>query len=901
MVSKILSAEIQERQIASIEGEEFQQFLSDSYAGRQINDLFQKVVLICDKAAAIGFEEFLILKENFPIDYLKEFKSQFAAEEAVRIMELATYLFFVSDENQKKHIINSFKSHSFKEICAPGVLTNLEKFYAEISLFNKNLLDFLAHAKSMVIEQICLELLKKRVFEYELSRYISMEIHDVQSLKNAVAEEFGLIKRGRERDFFAAEIDDESAELLSDAIIARFNEKEVLDFALQKILKNVPSDLSKINEWLEILEIPGAVNLLAEMKNLEPVCLKHNFEEILLNLIKMHLHEIGLVILDFPELTKRKLLLEGSVDAESNQAVTEENLGKATQEIWEYVLMNRLKLDAEDFGGVSDPFEFRPNAEMTKKFFEKDLKIKGKKSWVVFPEKLAGKRNLRALFTQSVIDGDLEELQLILQRKPEFLEKAFVIKLVFDEILNGKFAAVDFLISYEKFRKNIYVLTLLSIDVFKMVIDSGKFEMLKWLISAGTYPSWKHNFNCSPLRVALYLDSQAAVRICAEHAVPFLKTDRDFIEFIADPYSFGAPLSAKILFDFVPKNPAIINEIFKKLLNEASVAVQKSFVSVVFSKMGGISENLLVYAIQCKNVQIVKKILQIYPAVLENASFRVLYIAAVSSLEICDLILRKHAWSSADFANMSNLLIQMLRAEKFEYVELLIRADREGAALFSQQGQSVIKYVISNHLYGVLDLILKLHSGSKFFEFFIEKESVHPLVFALESHAQSWFGNNFRVIKSWNAWKVVNLLTRSEFSETKWQKCDEKRLDDLISYVIFLKSNHIIKIFGDFFLNGKNVCERDEEGKKPVDYAAENENWRRVRLFLELERISELEEKKECGRDFNGKKEIDYAAERSDWANVKRILDLEKMPGLGKTHVQRLGEKTSVNAGLGCH
>jgi len=327
---------------------------------------------ICAKMQEFGFTKFPNL--------MGKFISNTGDNEYVlnQIKDTVESIFFVvlsKSGNDQKKLAIKYKNKDF--ICGPGTLTNLQKILQEITLGEQGIESYLALQKRQIVEQIIIEMIKNNQFQTNIisREWAGQEVHNITSMVNLIADEFGLQKKTKDEDQFMfgfKEISDDMSEydlravqkfnsdLMQDIekLTAKLNQElqnpEVFDSLLSMIVEsmitNLPffgEDFNKITQdrnaiqqqVLEVFENLGLEKTsflkdnfhhqaIIKVTDYESQNYKRNAFETLKTAAIIYLNEKEVIQAEDIDLLKRKIELENELDADGNQEVSLETLQK---------------------------------------------------------------------------------------------------------------------------------------------------------------------------------------------------------------------------------------------------------------------------------------------------------------------------------------------------------------------------------------------------------------------------------------------------------------------------------------------------------------------------------------------------------------------------------------------
>jgi hypothetical protein len=253
---KIKRAPFIERKPTPINEDAKDEFLKQFYNGEvvevdianplgNIGAVRTQVDAICQKMDGYGFINFDILNDQFK-DAVFDIESaeqrqrdSSTAKQIKELMESILYIVENTPEASRRELVANFKDTQFA--CGDGTLQNLIDIFSEMQLGKANIAAYVAWAKREVAKATFVPMYRQNFFhEAGLMYYRGNERHDIDSLINAVADDFGLVVRTQEEDRF---IKDASRyrEFLLGELNRVFAKPEVIEnisvFVANKILK----------------------------------------------------------------------------------------------------------------------------------------------------------------------------------------------------------------------------------------------------------------------------------------------------------------------------------------------------------------------------------------------------------------------------------------------------------------------------------------------------------------------------------------------------------------------------------------------------------------------------------------------------------------------------------------
>lgn len=298
-------------------------------------------------------------------------------------MEGILYKVETSVEPTTEVLVQQYKDRKF--VCPDGTLTNLQSVLSELSLGEQGIEGYVIDQGRQFVTQMATDLYRHNQFsEFPPGfRFPPMEIHDVTSLVNSVAREYGIKAKTKEEDHYLHPISPESQIKLSNGLQEALQQKATVDAFLDGIVGNVCFTLPKydkeiykknphlfnqdVSDTIARLKIGHIIDAgaLVQVEDYTPTGYKSNFQSIIKDATTLYLHEKG--VLELPEkeveLTKLRIDLEKSMDDMSSQnAITKDVLDAAKDKgnleyAMKYAIDNKLALD-EDSLGTADPVKY---------------------------------------------------------------------------------------------------------------------------------------------------------------------------------------------------------------------------------------------------------------------------------------------------------------------------------------------------------------------------------------------------------------------------------------------------------------------------------------------------------------------------------------------------------------
>ena len=350
------------------------EYLSES--GNNFGAVKEQVEKMCSEMEGIGLKNFGSLRNKFNM------KPSAADMPMLNLIKESMEAIVYQTENgtlSKEDIVNKFNDRDF--ICKDGTLTNLQTILSEMTLGQQGIEAFVVEQKDAMVTQMITEMYRNSEFrEYPavFMLYTPMEIHNITSLKNAVASQYGLLSKSKNEDKYIRNVSDSSKQKMLDSVFDKFNTPEVAEAFIDGIAMNVSSNIPYFESGMDPNTYSN--NLIESVKNLgigehlehgslmnydgyTPQGVKDHMHEIIKDAIILELHDQG--VIEHPDIEKIKLRLEieASMDIDvASNALSPEVLELAEQKnlkeyALQYAIDKGIKLDEDEFG-MSDPVQY---------------------------------------------------------------------------------------------------------------------------------------------------------------------------------------------------------------------------------------------------------------------------------------------------------------------------------------------------------------------------------------------------------------------------------------------------------------------------------------------------------------------------------------------------------------
>jgi hypothetical protein len=363
----------------------------------------KQVEKICDHMEKLGLNNFLPLAGKFHPNLYLTPREIGVGEKIKECMEYILYQ-FENNKSQTVDLVEKYKDRKF--LCRDGTLTNLENILAEMTLGSQGIDLYIAEQKKQFITQVTVEMYNQGNFEeypWHKRQTPHMEIHNITSLLNSVAPEYGLQVKSRKDDMFTKVINDISKNKLITEIDHQLQKPENTNSFIEGIANNVVQNLPYyeeglyqgsafyyiLDEHVKKLQIPNTeVSLFVNMENGIVKGYKPNMASIMQDVLTIHLHNKGMATYSEIDLIKMRVQLEKDLDFDGNSRVTQDTLDSLEKKGFkeralQYMIDNKMKLDTNK---DDNPF---PTADPVKYAIDNNIKIEGKEAQQYVLEKVA--------------------------------------------------------------------------------------------------------------------------------------------------------------------------------------------------------------------------------------------------------------------------------------------------------------------------------------------------------------------------------------------------------------------------------------------------------------------------------------------------------------------------------
>jgi hypothetical protein len=390
-IEKLQSQYVEKKPSDGIDNEKLQNYLKDIYGKKDDDKIretiedqnsFQKVDeqvgILCSKMEELGISKFSALREKFAerksedSDAYKSkvYKNLNDIKDTMECIVYSAHNGVLPPEDIKA----KFSDRDFA--CNEGTLSNLQALLAEMTIEQKDLKTLVTDAKKSTTDQILRKLLyENNNFTERLLLKRPMEIHNIHSLRNLVADDYKFLKISASDDQYVADnLPEHYKNIVHTALQDAFQKPETIETMVQSIADEVtnilptqlqPGQEKKIADSLsDSLENCG---IKKEFENPDPDVIpienftfinyedyahqdiKQNLNQIVRDCIVLRLNENKLIN-DSPEVNKVKanILIETSNNDEGTSLITEETINKIKDlkqetHALEYIVFNHPK------------------------------------------------------------------------------------------------------------------------------------------------------------------------------------------------------------------------------------------------------------------------------------------------------------------------------------------------------------------------------------------------------------------------------------------------------------------------------------------------------------------------------------------------------------------------------
>ncbi|MDF3047405.1 MAG: hypothetical protein K0R73_523 [Candidatus Midichloriaceae bacterium] len=213
----------------------------------------EQMEAICAKMKEFGFTKFPDLINKFAGE------QEYVANQIKDTTESIFFVFLSKSDTDRKKLAVKYADRNF--MCGPGTLTNLQKILQEITLGEQGITSYLALQKRQVIEQIIIEMIKTNHFQTNViaREWGGHEVHNIPSMVNLIADEFGLQKKTKDEDQFMFGFKEISNDM------EEYDRKVAEKFNLD-LTRDIQKLTAKLNQELQNPEVFDALlNMVVEL------------------------------------------------------------------------------------------------------------------------------------------------------------------------------------------------------------------------------------------------------------------------------------------------------------------------------------------------------------------------------------------------------------------------------------------------------------------------------------------------------------------------------------------------------------------------------------------------------------------------------------------------------------
>ena len=339
------------------------------------------------------------------------------------------------DSEKGKPLDPKFNDYAF--LCGEGTLTNMQSILQQLVLNSATVDDMLTLTKKQMIEQFVTEFyIKNKDFLEKMEGMHSHEIyevHNISSLLNKVADDYGLIKKTKKDDQYLQEyINDDVQALLKSYVERQLNSEHSGEILIDLTADRIMSDLPKfeigndatftqsIDEYIQNLDLADKLNVYSLLDIDEDTYQIKGYKEDALQIIKdtlaIHLHDKGTVLNADIDFLRAKIgFFDSQLQEVQGQEILEYIKSKSIEEkILLYALDKGHEIDGIDPVKWAIDNDLRINGQKAIEWaLENDLQIDGKPAFSYAIEDLNINQN-RLL--KHMLDNDLK-----ISNKPAFL------------------------------------------------------------------------------------------------------------------------------------------------------------------------------------------------------------------------------------------------------------------------------------------------------------------------------------------------------------------------------------------------------------------------------------------------------------------------------------------------
>lgn len=191
----------------------------------------EQAIKLCDAMGNAGMENFSSLREKFP-------NGLEVNPMLITMKETMESIYFMMHNHSSRtfdDLKNEYKDRSF--LCGAGTNTNLQMILSNLILGKMGFDALVTSSKREWVEQVAQDMRSQKLFPQCNPPRSSMEIHDISSLVNAVADEYQLVKMTPQEDPYLKTISPESSTLFRNTLEEKLSQPETVA-AILNIMTN---------------------------------------------------------------------------------------------------------------------------------------------------------------------------------------------------------------------------------------------------------------------------------------------------------------------------------------------------------------------------------------------------------------------------------------------------------------------------------------------------------------------------------------------------------------------------------------------------------------------------------------------------------------------------------------
>ena len=403
---------------------------------QEIKDFRRQAKALYKKGVELGLVNLIDLKGKF--DSVKDGDVQqdgfHNIDEIKKTME--RIIFQVAADSEKgKQLDPKFNDYQF--LCGEGTLTNMQSILQQLVLNSATVDDMLTLTKKQMIEQYTTEFYTKNIDFLErlegMHSEAIYEVHNISSLLNKVADDYGLIKKTKQDDQYLQDyINEDVQALLKSSIERQLNSEHsgeiLIDLTADRIMSDLPKFkvgndkelIESLDEFFQNLGVADKLNTYS-LLDFDEVTYqikgyKENALEVIKDTLAIHLHDKGTVLNPDIDFLRAKVeYFDSQLSEVQGYEILEYVKNKGLEEkILLYALDKDYEIDGKDPIKWAIDNNLNINGKSAIEWaIEKDLKVDGKSAFSYAVEDL-GKNQVKLL--KYAIDNDL-----IIDDKPAFL------------------------------------------------------------------------------------------------------------------------------------------------------------------------------------------------------------------------------------------------------------------------------------------------------------------------------------------------------------------------------------------------------------------------------------------------------------------------------------------------